>query len=389
MSVRRNDENLYDKILGVYNSCDDAGDDNVVVTDYLANNINNCIDSGNRMNSPSFDIVTDTVDVYHNTPNELQNKESSHTTKPTLNLALSSLSQKRQHDLDKDFLKPSLSEPATKRNKSREDNFYQLGKEKMNLTKEMLPCLRIIGQLNNSVILAMSGDLVVAIDQHAADERIKLESLKIHFPADRNTLELDNEFSMNNLKQVNLDMTIDHYTAAQLESFSEIISSWGFVFKIKEVNSYDNSNSNSYNDKGNDNNNNNNNNNGENLKKLNVTRVPLIEGDDLSIQDLLEFVHFIDVNPTLPIYACKPPAVTRILNNKACKTAIKFGDKLSIGQCNSIVSDLSTTVFPFQCAHNRPSIAPLINLSPVINDPYIEQTPSIQYSNIMKRIYDL
>ena len=288
--------------------------------------------------------------------------------------------------MDKDFQNPSLTEPPIKRNKSREDNFHQLGKEMMNLTKDMLPCLRIIGQLNNSIILAMSGDVVVAIDQHAADERIRLESLKIQFPVDNNTLALDSEFSMNNLKEVNLDITIDHYTAAQLETFSEIISSWGFVFQIKEESSYNNNNNNNNNN--NDNNNNNNNDN-DNLKKLNVTRVPLIEGDDLSIQDLLEFVHFLDINPTLPSYACKPPAASRILNNKACKTAIKFGDKLTINQCNKIVSDLSTTVFPFQCAHNRPSIAPLISLSPITNDPYSELIPSIQYSNIMKRIYDL
>jgi DNA mismatch repair protein MLH3 len=37
-----------------------------------------------------------------------------------------------------------------------------------------------------------------------------------------------------------------------------------------------------------------------------------------------------------------------------------FNDPLSLDQCQRLVLQLSRAVFPFQCAHGRPSIAPLL-----------------------------
>jgi DNA mismatch repair protein MLH3 len=39
-----------------------------------------------------------------------------------------------------------------------------------------------------------------------------------------------------------------------------------------------------------------------------------------------------------------------------------FNDVLSLDQCLRLVSQLAGTVFPFQCAHGRPSIAPLLSM---------------------------
>jgi DNA mismatch repair protein MLH3 len=39
-----------------------------------------------------------------------------------------------------------------------------------------------------------------------------------------------------------------------------------------------------------------------------------------------------------------------------------FNDPLSLDQCQRLVSQLSEAVFPFQCAHGRPSIAPLVSV---------------------------
>jgi DNA mismatch repair protein MLH3 len=40
-----------------------------------------------------------------------------------------------------------------------------------------------------------------------------------------------------------------------------------------------------------------------------------------------------------------------------------FNDPLDMAQCNRIVDDLARTHLPFQCAHGRPSIVPISNLS--------------------------
>lgn len=42
--------------------------------------------------------------------------------------------------------------------------------------------------------------------------------------------------------------------------------------------------------------------------------------------------------------------------------AIKFNDSLSKDECHSLVASLSACQLPFQCAHGRPSIAPLVDI---------------------------
>lgn len=39
-----------------------------------------------------------------------------------------------------------------------------------------------------------------------------------------------------------------------------------------------------------------------------------------------------------------------------------FNDVLSVEECEQLISRLSRCVFPFQCAHGRPSMAPLVDL---------------------------
>lgn len=43
--------------------------------------------------------------------------------------------------------------------------------------------------------------------------------------------------------------------------------------------------------------------------------------------------------------------------------AVKFGDNLSLAVCVSLLKNLSFCDVPFYCAHGRPLMAPLLNLS--------------------------
>lgn len=58
-----------------------------------------------------------------------------------------------------------------------------------------------------------------------------------------------------------------------------------------------------------------------------------------------------------------PLALRDLIDSKACRGAIMFNDPLSDAQCARLIKQLSTTSFPFQCAHSRPSIAPLLSLA--------------------------
>ena len=42
--------------------------------------------------------------------------------------------------------------------------------------------------------------------------------------------------------------------------------------------------------------------------------------------------------------------------------AIKFGDPLTLTECKDLLKSLTKCKLPFQCAHGRPSVVPLIQL---------------------------
>jgi DNA mismatch repair protein MLH3 len=59
-----------------------------------------------------------------------------------------------------------------------------------------------------------------------------------------------------------------------------------------------------------------------------------------------------------------PQGILDLLNSRACRTAIMFNDPLSIEECKVLISRLAKCAFPFQCAHGRPSMIPILDLRP-------------------------
>ncbi|KAK7229201.1 hypothetical protein V2G26_001371 [Clonostachys chloroleuca] len=66
-------------------------------------------------------------------------------------------------------------------------------------------------------------------------------------------------------------------------------------------------------------------------------------------------------NPISNFHGC-PRGILELLHSRSCRSAIMFNDVLSQGECTALVRRLSRCAFPFQCAHGRPSMAPLIDL---------------------------
>ena len=57
-----------------------------------------------------------------------------------------------------------------------------------------------------------------------------------------------------------------------------------------------------------------------------------------------------------------PAGVVGMLNSRACRSAVMFNDPLSLRECEDLVARLARCAFPFQCAHGRPSVVPLLRL---------------------------
>lgn len=60
--------------------------------------------------------------------------------------------------------------------------------------------------------------------------------------------------------------------------------------------------------------------------------------------------------------SCVPTVFHEILNSKACRSAVMFGDELTRQECIILISKLSRCHNPFQCAHGRPSMIPIAEL---------------------------
>ncbi|GAA5887523.1 hypothetical protein JCM6882_001438 [Rhodosporidiobolus microsporus] len=59
-----------------------------------------------------------------------------------------------------------------------------------------------------------------------------------------------------------------------------------------------------------------------------------------------------------------PPVLVELVNSKACRGAVMFNDALTPAQSTALLRALAATKFPFQCAHGRPSMIPLVELAP-------------------------
>ncbi|EAW25476.1 putative DNA mismatch repair protein (Mlh3) [Aspergillus fischeri NRRL 181] len=57
-----------------------------------------------------------------------------------------------------------------------------------------------------------------------------------------------------------------------------------------------------------------------------------------------------------------PQGIIDLLNSRACRTAIMFNDMLTAEECKSLIGRLARCVLPFQCAHGRPSMVPILDV---------------------------
>ncbi|KAI2611628.1 uncharacterized protein GGS25DRAFT_483464 [Hypoxylon fragiforme] len=57
-----------------------------------------------------------------------------------------------------------------------------------------------------------------------------------------------------------------------------------------------------------------------------------------------------------------PGGILEMINSRACRSSIMFNDHLSHEECADLVRRLTDCALPFQCAHGRPSMVPLVDL---------------------------
>jgi DNA mismatch repair ATPase MutL len=90
--------------------------------------------------------------------------------------------------------------------------------------------------------------------------------------------------------------------------------------------------------------------------RLRVLTCPEICGYCLGYDEALQYVYELESLSVNEIPSC----IGKVLESKACRGAIMFGDILTLEECKNVVEKLADCNLPFQCAHGRPTMTVLL-----------------------------
>ncbi|CAH2085418.1 unnamed protein product [Euphydryas editha] len=218
-----------------------------------------------------------------------------------------------------------------------------INKDNSNLTfnSESLKHAKIIGQIDRKFIAAVvqsmrshseeSSQFLTLFDQHAVDERVRLEKILSDY---FNGM----EWKSVELEAITLKVSSEDYFYLYnyKEKFSRFGLQWTFTDTDIIIHAVPKAIL------------------GKNSRKLEVvlTAVKKI------ISEQIEEIKTVRGNMSL-----YPKSIMELVFSEACRYAIKFGDSLSKNECINMISALSSCKTPFQCAHGRPVMAVIVELS--------------------------
>jgi DNA mismatch repair protein MutL len=188
---------------------------------------------------------------------------------------------------------------------------------KFDLGEESSPSLKAVTQVSNSYIVAQNEDGLVLIDQHAAHERVRYFELLDQFEtAKKNIQPL--------LMPEELSLTLDEIEVLKTEK--EFFEGLGF-----EIESGPDG-------------------------VMTLYAVPLV----LSKDDMGEVIHGVLADIGKEKKASNLQGRREmVLHYMSCRSAVKFGQKLSIDEMNALLEQMEMVDRPYTCPHGRPTMIKL------------------------------
>ncbi|RKP00739.1 hypothetical protein CXG81DRAFT_19356 [Caulochytrium protostelioides] len=111
------------------------------------------------------------------------------------------------------------------------------------------------------------------------------------------------------------------------------------------------------------------------------TAIPTLIADRCALDPLLladmtrQYLAFLEDNGGVP-GTTPPESMIDLLRSIACRSAVMFGTSLTPTEQRALVGNLGRCGFPFQCAHGRPSLVPLLVLPAVLPERRPLRSPS-------------
>lgn len=255
------------------------------------------------------------------------------------------------------------------------------------LSKESLQSVKVIAQVDRKFILVKmkqlsvvesakeaTTDVLVLIDQHAADERIRVEALSKELCTPITLVNGHSGYQSklghkalvaSVLLERPIQFTVSHQEHAHFTTHAARFAAWGILFDCLSSTSTNRPSTSK---------------NKQHL--LSVTTLPpsISQRCNSDPKILISFLRstlwtYVSASHLPPpsstttpssdwirrLATC-PPGLIDMLNSRACRSAIMFNDALSLEACEALVGRLAACVFPFMCAHGRPSMVPVLGL---------------------------
>ncbi|XP_069118087.1 uncharacterized protein [Argopecten irradians] len=217
-------------------------------------------------------------------------------------------------------------------------------------TKDMLQDVKVIGQVDNKFIACMTSsrtnkmsavpNLLLLFDQHAAHERVRLQKLT------KEAYERDNRICRSTVTPAK-QLTLEEEEVRVMVSYREEFARIGVDFTTDK----------------------------QSRDTILVHTIPacIMQKEVNEVKRKRESVawnvvlnllkeHVELLMSTSGVLGRLPATLHKVLCSQACHGAIKFGDPLSVEECKELLDSLSHCDLPFQCAHGRPSLMPLLEL---------------------------
>ncbi|KIY69716.1 hypothetical protein CYLTODRAFT_348898 [Cylindrobasidium torrendii FP15055 ss-10] len=240
-----------------------------------------------------------------------------------------------------------------------------MGVTKHQYRKEDLQRVQVVNQVDRKFIACLiretaplaSGQEImeqtglILIDQHAADERIRVE----HFLQPLCQAFLEGSVAELRILKPERPVLLTSFEAEVLsrdDTLQRYLQRWGFgLGKLEEVAAMSQSKS------------------GESsYTQMWIEHVPEVIADKVLVgEELRDMIKSVVANRDphweggltagngnwVKALRWCPQRLLELVNSKACRGAIMFNDSLTREQCEKLISRLGQTVFPFQCAHGR------------------------------------
>ena len=266
--------------------------------------------------------------------------------------------------------------------------FNDAGVRSARLSKDALRTAEVISQVDRKFILVRmaalptegntipSSDVMILVDQHAADERIQVEGLlsglcrpsqSSEHMGFRSSLGFSSAVDIAILERP-LQFAVSTHECTHFETFAKNFAAWGILYDVSVTATLESKSGKS----------------DRSDCKISITALPpaVSERCKADPQVLISFLRsamwkYVE-SPPLPLQessdgstswvrkiATSPLGLVDMVNSRACRSAIMFNDKLDMDECKALVTKLADCVFPFMCAHGRPSMVPIVDLAMV------------------------